>query len=36
MGERYLENHVEGRESHGVLGRRASQREGEVERESIQ
>lgn len=36
MGERYLGNHVGGKGSHGVLWRRASQREGEVERGSSQ
>lgn len=36
MGGRYLENHVGVMGSHGVLGRRASQREDAVGRESSQ
>lgn len=36
MGGRYLGNHVGGMGSHGVPGKRASQREGEVGRESSQ
>lgn len=36
MGGKYLGNHVAGMGSHGVLGRRARQRDGSVVRESIQ
>lgn len=36
MGGRYLGNHGEGMGSHGVQGRRASQHEGDVGRESSQ
>lgn len=36
MGEKYLGNHVGGMGSRGVLGRRASQHEDEVGKESSQ